>query len=197
MLIGFVVIERDLTDKRRAEEQLRISEERYRVLVECSPEPIVVFQDFIIVFANPAAVSLIGADDPGQMIGELVTRFLHVEDVPDLAEQVNSLFESGKATDNLEKRLIRFDGQLLYVEIKAVPIDFQGVGSIQLLFRDMTDRKRAESVLEAKEKEFSRVLQLSPADRSSPRGRDYFRERYGDQAAQRFRGARLYRTLVL
>ncbi|RKP44772.1 PAS domain-containing sensor histidine kinase [Cohnella endophytica] len=161
-LVGIAVIERDVTDKKRAEDQLKISEERYRVLVESSPEPIVVFQDLAIVYANPAAARLIGAEDPDQLIGEHISRFLHPDDNPGLVENVERLFVQGTASESFEKRLIRFDGQMLHVEFRAVPIDFHGIGSIQLLFRDMTDRKRAESVLEAKEREFSRVLKMSP-----------------------------------
>jgi two-component system sporulation sensor kinase A len=161
-LIAFVVIERDITEKRKAEEKLRESEERYRVLVDNSPVPIVVYQDFVIVFANPAAMQLMGANEPQQLIGQHVSRFVHQEDVPILLEELYRFLETGELCDVFEKRLIRCDKEDIYVECKAVPIEFQGIKSVQLLFRDMTARKKAESELADREKEFTRVIQLSP-----------------------------------
>lgn len=94
-LIAIVVIERDISDKKMAEEKLRESEERYRVLVECSPEPIVVYQDCVIVFANPAAVRLIGAERPEQLIGQNISRFLHPEDMSKLPEDIYGQLKEG------------------------------------------------------------------------------------------------------
>ncbi|WP_182299581.1 PAS domain-containing sensor histidine kinase [Cohnella cholangitidis] len=161
-LIAVVVIERDISDKKMAEEKLRESEERYRVLVECSPEPIVVYQDCVIVFANPAAVRLIGAERPEQLIGQNISRFLHPDDLGKLPEDIYGQLKEGALPERAEERLIRLDGEIIYVESIAVPIDFQGVRSVQLLCRDMTDSKKAESELADREREFSRVLMLSP-----------------------------------
>jgi two-component system sporulation sensor kinase A len=161
-LIALVVIERDITEKRKSEEMLRESEERYRVLVDNSPEPIVVYQDFVIVFVNPAAVQLMGANEPQQLIGQHVSRFVHPEDVPLLIEELYRFHETGEVCGNFEKRLIRCDQEVIYVDCKAVHIEFQGVKSIQLLFRDTTARKKAEVELSDKEKEFTRVIKLSP-----------------------------------
>jgi two-component system, sporulation sensor kinase A len=161
-LIAFVVIVRDITEKRKADDMLRESEERYRVLVDNSPEPIVVYQDFVIVFANPAALQLMGADEPQQLIGQHVSRFMNPEDMSILLEQLYRLRETGKVCDIFEKRLIRCDREVIYVECKAVPIEFLGTKSVQLLFRDMTARKKAEAVLADRENEFTRVIKLSP-----------------------------------
>jgi two-component system, sporulation sensor kinase A len=161
-IIAFVVIEKVITEKIKADEQLRESEERYRVLVENSPEPIVVYQDLVIVFVNPVAVRLMGAKDPDQLIGLHISHFTTPEDMAVIPEQTQRLFAEGKASGSFEKRMIRLDKEVIYVEVRAVPIHFQGIKSVQLLFRDMTDRKKAESELANREKEFSRVIKLSP-----------------------------------
>ncbi|BBI30615.1 PAS domain-containing sensor histidine kinase [Cohnella abietis] len=161
-LIALVVIERDITDRKKAEDRLRESEERYRVLVDCSPEPIVVYEDYIIVFVNPAAVRLVGATDPDQLIGQHIFRLIHPEDISALYEDLNRGCMLGKVTEGFERRMIRLDNQVIYVEFRAVPIIFQGAESVQLLFRDMTARKKAELKLEKREIEFSSMMKLSP-----------------------------------
>ncbi|QJD87383.1 PAS domain-containing sensor histidine kinase [Cohnella herbarum] len=161
-LIALIVIERDITCRKLAEEKIRESEERYRVLVECSPEPIVVHQGFVVVFVNPAAVRLIGANHPDEIIGQRIERFVHPDDRQSLADDVHKFLNEGKVPERKEERLIRLDGEIIYVDSTMVQIVFQGVKSVQLLCRDITDRKKAVSELEVKEREYSRVLQLSP-----------------------------------
>ncbi|EXX86016.1 histidine kinase [Paenibacillus darwinianus] len=161
-VIAFVGVERDITDKKKAEEQLKESEERYRVLVETSPEPIVVYRDDVIEFVNPATVKLFGARNPSELIGRHITRFVHAEDLASLPRQLRELIETGRTSEVLNKRLLRLDGQVIYVEVKVVPIKFQGHRAAQLLFRDVTDRRIAEDALAEREREFTRVLKLSP-----------------------------------
>jgi two-component system sporulation sensor kinase A len=151
-VVAFVGIERDITEKKKAEAELKESEERYRVLVESSPEPIVVYEDYIIVFVNPAALQLIGAESAEEMIGEPVSRFLHPDDLAILPEQLSQLFSEQRASEIVEKRLIRIDGEIISVEVKAVPIKFQGKVSVQLLFRDVTFRKKTEEIIRRSEK---------------------------------------------
>jgi PAS domain S-box-containing protein len=150
-VIAFVGIERDITEKKKAEAEPKESEERYRVLVESSPEPIVVYEDYIIVFVNPAALQLIGAESSKEMIGEPVSRFLHPDDLAVLPEQLKQLFTEQSASEIVEKRLIRLDGEIISVEVKAVPIKFQGKLSVQLLFRDVTYRKKTEDIIRRSE----------------------------------------------
>jgi len=161
-LIALCVIERDTTAKKRAEDKLKESEERYRVLVECSPEPIAVYRDSRIVFVNPAAVRLMGAESDNLLVGRNISRFLHPDDLDEVFRFLETLSAEGGVSERVETRLIRLDGNPIYVEATAVVIEFQGGKSVQLLFRDMTDRKRAELELAVKEKELGRVIKLSP-----------------------------------
>jgi len=96
------------------------------------------------------------------LLGQHVSRFLPAEEMVKLPTVLAELMSGNASSDRIEKHLIRLDGSLIYVEATAVVIDFQGETAVQLLIRDMTDRKRAELELAAKEKEFSRVIKLSP-----------------------------------
>ncbi|WP_054028716.1 PAS domain-containing sensor histidine kinase [Bacillus sp. FJAT-28004] len=161
-VVAFVGVERDITEKKMAEAQLKESEERYRLLVENSPEPIMIFQDNIITFVNPAAVILIGASKPEELIGENAIRFFHPDDLDILLCEINQLLTSNQPSSILDKRLIKMDGEIVHIEVKAVPFPFLGNRSVQLLFRDITERKKAVFELAQRELEYSRVLKLSP-----------------------------------
>src|SRR5580765_5775341 len=63
--------------RQRAEEALQSSEERYRSLVELSPDTLFVASDDRIVFINSAGVRLLGATDAGQLIGKPLAEIVH------------------------------------------------------------------------------------------------------------------------
>ncbi|MFC5649128.1 PAS domain S-box protein [Paenibacillus solisilvae] len=157
-VIAFVGVERDITEKKKAEARLMESEERYRVLIESSPEPIVVYQGDRVTFVNPAAVSLMGAARPEELVGQPITRFLQQDDLAILPEEL----ASKQSSEILDKRITRLNGEFIDVELKAVPVQFHGNLAVQLLFRDITERKKAVFELEQRECEYRRVLKLSP-----------------------------------
>ncbi|MFK7697024.1 PAS domain S-box protein [Paenibacillus sp. HJGM_3] len=161
-IIAFVGVERDITEKKRAEQALKESEERYRILVESSPEPIVVFTDSRISFANSAAAKLVGAETADSLIGGRIYDFIHPEYVTDLTRRVGQLLQDGAASEMMEKKLIRLDGQVLDVEVRAVAVNFGEAFSVLLLFRDVTERKQVEMELLERERQYRRVLKLSP-----------------------------------
>ncbi|MDF2815371.1 MAG: domain S-box protein [Paenibacillus sp.] len=161
-IIAFVGVERDITEKKRAEQDLKESEERYRILVESSPEPILVYTDFSIVFANSAAAALMGTETPDVLVGQPIFRFVHPDYLANLDGQVVELFKDGKASELMEKKMIRFDGKVIDVEVKTVAVNFGENLSVLLLFRDVTDRKRVEMELLERERQYKRVLKLSP-----------------------------------
>ncbi len=77
---------RDVTDQKVAEAALRESEERYRRLVELSPEAIVVQSEGKFVYVNPAAERLWGAAGPEELIGRSILDVVH----PDYREIVET-----------------------------------------------------------------------------------------------------------
>ncbi len=149
-VIALAGVERDITEQKAAAKELQESEQRYRQLVEFSPEPIIVFTDYRIVYANPAAVHLLGADEIDGLIGKSVVELVHPDHAQDLLPQVEQLLREGKPSDMIQRKLFRLDKQVMDVEVTAVPIHYLGKPSIQLLCRDITERKKAEaSLLEA------------------------------------------------
>jgi PAS domain S-box-containing protein len=127
-----------------AEQALAASEDRYRRLVEACPDPIVVHAEGRIAFVNPAALLLLGADSPEDVLGRPIMDFVHPEFRPVVIERVRKMSEAGESVYLMEERLLRVDGSPIEVEVAGSPVVYQGKPAIQLVGRDVTQRKRDE-----------------------------------------------------
>jgi PAS domain S-box-containing protein len=141
------MVVRDISDRRATEEALRASEERYRQLVELSPDAILVHSEGRFAFANTAAARLLGADRADDLIGMEITRIVHPDDRQVVLDRVRREVEEAKQAPLLEEKFIRLDGTVLYVEVAGMPIVYQGRPCGQIVVRDVTARRRAEDTL--------------------------------------------------
>jgi PAS domain S-box-containing protein len=124
--------------------------DRYRRLVERSPDGILISQDDHIVFANPAALRLFGASRPDQVIGQSAFTLFHPDSHALMRDRMARLL-SGEAVPPAEERIVRLDGDCTDVEVHSTRVDESGRPSIQVIVRDITARKRAESALRQSE----------------------------------------------
>jgi len=121
------------------------SEQRYRTLVDLSPETVLIIQDQCVVYANQAAARLLGAARAEDLLGTSGLGFVH----PDFRAAVRGrMFQTG-VLGVLQQRWVRRDGRVIDVEAVAGPIEHEGKPARQVLARDVTDRKRAEERVHA------------------------------------------------
>jgi PAS domain S-box-containing protein len=147
----FQVVYQDITDRKQVEQALRESEERYRFLVELSPEAIFVASEGKHVFANSAGLKLLGASSPDQIIGKPVADFIHPDYREIVAERMRKAMETGIVPPVMEEKFIRLDGAEIDVEVRAAPLVYQGKIAMQVFISDITERKRAEEALRESE----------------------------------------------
>ncbi|MBK9051668.1 MAG: PAS domain S-box protein [Chloroflexi bacterium] len=121
--------------------QLQESEERYRQLVEFSPIPISLYIDNKVVYANPAALELIGATDLEQVKGRPVASFIHPDSLAEMAERQIRLM-AGERLETVEQRIICLDGQVRDIQVVTNAITYQGQPAAMAIFEDITLRKR-------------------------------------------------------
>jgi PAS domain S-box-containing protein len=149
----------DITRRKQAEESLRESEERYRMLFELSPDSIAVYQDGKIIYANPATFRLLGAKAPEEIIGRLMLDFVH----PDYREMVlkrsRQQEREGKSASPAEEKFVRRDGSSVDVEVMAAPFQYRGKLSHLVISRDITERKRADEMLREQEERFRTIFE--------------------------------------
>lgn len=142
----------DVTERRQAEEALRESEERYRALIENSPEGIVIHRGGRLTYANPAALRLVGASDGKALIGKGVLDFVHPDYREIVSNRIKQVVEEGVQVPLLEIKILRVNGQTVDVEALSGPITYLGEPAVQAVMRDITDRRRAiEAMKESRE----------------------------------------------
>ena len=145
----------DVTLRANTEEQLRgmvaaigESEERFRRLVELSLDGIAILVDRCFVFINPAGCEMLGCSSPRELIGRDMKEFIHRESEQFFVEQVCYAEQSGSTAPWIEERLLRSDRTAMEVELGVGPFVYRSDKALQVIFRDITERKLAKARLE-------------------------------------------------
>ncbi|HEX7810329.1 MAG TPA: PAS domain S-box protein [Burkholderiales bacterium] len=152
----------DITERRKIEDALREAQDRYRRLVDLSPEPIFVHQDLKYVYANLAGVKLFGATDAQELLGRSVFDFVHPDLRDIIRERIRMQVEEGRAAPVMEQIYLRKDGSSVEVEVSSAPFQFHGKPAVQVIARDISGRKRAESAMAELQARYRQLVELSP-----------------------------------
>ncbi|MGO9355495.1 MAG: diguanylate cyclase domain-containing protein, partial [Mycobacterium sp.] len=124
-----------------------VVEQRYRRLVDHSPDAICVHDGGRVVYVNPAGVRWIGAQSSAQLVGHVITEFVHPDSIPAMLARIASLRHEGDASPPAEAVMLRFDGTTLDVEAVTVLTVWEGRPAYQVIFRDLSAQKAAEAAL--------------------------------------------------
>jgi len=142
---------RDITERMRAEEKLRESEEKYRAIIETNQEWIwQINNEGIHTYSNPAIEQILGYSIE-DIVGKNATIHMHPEDRREIEEILPKWIENKKGWNNLVLRWLHKDGSIRWLESNAVVLlDVNGeLIGFQGSDRDITERKRAEEALRA------------------------------------------------
>jgi len=126
---------------------LQESEERFRTLIEWSPEAFAVHRNGKVIFVNPAAVKLMGAESPQQLLDQPMLEWVHPDFRLAVQERVRRSLADGVALGMVEEKFIKLDGSVIDVEVTGIAITFDGQRANQVLVHDVTDRNRAQEQL--------------------------------------------------
>ncbi|MEZ0049145.1 diguanylate cyclase (GGDEF)-like protein/PAS domain S-box-containing protein [Mycobacterium sp. MAA66] len=122
-------------------------ERRYRQLLEHSPYPMCVHSEGRVVYVNPAGIEGIAARSADDVVGRMITDFVHPDSIAPMLARIASLRREGDNTAPSEATMLRLDGSPLPVEVVSVLTSWDGKPAYQVVFRDLTVLKAAEAAL--------------------------------------------------
>ena len=129
------------------EENLGDLIERYRLLVEISPDMIVVHQDGLLRYLNPTGVAWMDADDASELEGRPLTDFVAARSIGPLMERIADLDHPGAVSRPTEMTIVTLAGRSLLLEAQSVRTMWDGRPAFQVFLRDHSERRRAEAAL--------------------------------------------------
>jgi PAS domain S-box-containing protein len=169
------------------EERLRHSEKKWQTLAEASPEAVIIHDaDGRIVSANSAAERFFLVPGDGTLIGRCILDFVAPGYQEAAGVAIRRVIESGLVFPSISGRIRRSDGRESDVDISGGFITHEGRPAVQVVYRDITERRRVEDAARQEQERFAIILGatkigLSIVDES-------FSVRYVDPVIRKWRG---------
>ncbi|MCX6701250.1 MAG: PAS domain S-box protein, partial [Methanomicrobiales archaeon] len=149
----------DITEHKRAEEALRESEERFRGVSERSSDLILLIDERgRATYVSPSVERILGYI-PGEIVGKMPEDFMNPEDISIVREDINKIISGERVGGIIITHLRKKSGEYAITESTATPIITENrISGIQVIARDITDRKKAEAALRESEARYHTIL---------------------------------------
>ena len=144
------------------EDKLRESEIRYRKLVESSPEAIFVYRNGTVLFANNATLKMFEVNSIEDLKEKDILKYIHEDSKKIAVKDYQNLMNGVDAAIISEIKAVKPDGKLIFTEISSTLVDYQGEKAIQVVARDITERKAAEIALRESQERYRLTVEYSP-----------------------------------
>jgi len=148
----------DITERK---ESAKETELRYLSLVERLPIGVVIHKAGRLIFANMQAHHILGGERGSNIVGTDVLEFVHPDFQHRISRRMKEVAE-GMPAPMVEQKYVRTDGRVIDVETMAFPFNFKGEQCVQVIFRDITERKQTEDRIKKNETLLTQLFQNVP-----------------------------------
>jgi two-component system cell cycle sensor histidine kinase/response regulator CckA len=140
----------DITERKKMEEALKKSEEKYRMLIEQSVQALAITQDSRFVFCNSrfAEISGYSVDELLSLSPNQMMELIHKEDQKLVEERQRDRMAGKTVPAHFECRATRKDGTEVWLDVYSSMIEYNGKPALQLAFMDITERKKSAEELQ-------------------------------------------------
>ena len=156
-----IVFMRNVTERKKVENALAESEEKYRLVVENAKEAIVITQDLKVVFANNAAVDITGYSKE-ILASRPFSDFIHPDDCNMVFENHIKRLKGENPPRIYSYRIFGSDGSIKWAETNSIVIQWQGRPAVLNFLNDITERKQTEDNLRQSESTLRSVFMAAP-----------------------------------
>jgi len=162
-VIGASDVARDITEEKRVERALQESEERFRAIVETTPECVkLLSEEGTLLHMNSPGLHMVGADSAEEVVGKSVYDLIAPED-RDTFKAFNEGICKGKQ-GSLEFEIVGLRGKRRHMETHAAPLRNPDGTIVHLaVSRDISERRRAEELLRGSEENYRKLAQTLDA----------------------------------
>ena len=135
----------DVTDRFKAAEAIRESEERFKRLVELNPDGIYICRDGKILYVNQATIDILGAKSAEELIGKSIFDLIHPNFREKAKQRSQLVIEKGVSVPLIDFIYCRLDKGETHVQAIASPLMFEGEHAVLSTVRDITEQRKAEA----------------------------------------------------
>ena len=149
---GIFAAARDISERRRVEEALWESEERYRTAIESASDGIALVKGDQHLYVNARFAEMFGYEDPAEIVGRPLSLTVHPEHL-EMVSRYNRLRQEGEPVPSrYEFKGVKKDGTVRFMEVSAAKTSYRGQSLSLVYFRDVTEYRNLEEQLRQSQK---------------------------------------------
>jgi PAS domain S-box-containing protein len=147
-------------EQRRMLSNLEYSFHRFRQLFQSSPAPMIIHRSGRLTEVNLAAVRLLDAEDPSQLIGQDILHFIHPDFRDLVAQRIQAVEQTRKPAPIVEEVFITLHGREVPVEVQKISLDLPDGPAILAFAQDLTERRQSQEQRRKLEAEIQQAQKL-------------------------------------